>query len=226
MALVLLVDDDVSLHSLLGKFLEQQQHTVIHAKDGREGLRLFFDKRPDIVVLDVMMPYLDGWDTLDHIREMSHIPVILLTAKDAEQDKLRGFQLRSDDYVTKPFSFAELAARIEAVLRRNSGEEANPEILRLGDLVLDSVRHVLTRGGKPIQLTPTEYKLLQTLMRQPGRIFTQEQFVAAVWGEEYAEEVGYIRRYIWHLRQKIEPDPNDPTYIHNERGIGYTLKLL
>src|SRR5664279_3336674 len=163
---------------------------------------------------------------LERIREMSRIPVILLTAKDAEQDKLRGFQLRSDDYVTKPFSFAELAARIEAVLRRNSGEQANPEILSLGDLVLDSTRHVLTRGGKPIQLTPTEYKLLQTLMRQPGRIFTQEQLVAAVWGEDYAEEVGYIRRYVWHLRQKIEPDPNDPTYLHNERGIGYTLKLL
>ncbi len=136
MALVLLIDDDVSLHSLLGKFLEQQ-HTVIHAQDGREGLRVFFEKRPDIVVLDVMMPYLDGWEALDRIREMSRIPVILLTAKDAEQDKLRGFQLRSDDYVTKPFSFAELAARIEAILRRNSGEEATMEILRLGDLVLE-----------------------------------------------------------------------------------------
>ena len=226
MALVLLIDDDVSLHSLLGKFLEQQQHMIIHAKDGREGLRLFFDRRPDIVVLDVMMPNLDGWDTLDRIREMSRTPVILLTAKDTEQDKLHGFQLRSDDYVTKPFSFAELAARIEAVLRRNSGEEPDSELLRLGDLVLDSVRHVLTRGGEPIQLTPTEYKLLQTLMRQPGRIFTQEQLVAAVWGEEYAEEVGYIRRYIWHLRQKIEPDPDEPTYLHNERGIGYTLKLI
>ncbi len=226
MALVLLIDDDVSLHSLLGKFLEQQRHTVIHARDGREGLRVFFEKRPDIIVLDVMMPNLDGWDTLERIREMSNVPVILLTAKDTEQDKLRGFQLRSDDYVTKPFSFAELAARIEAVLRRNSGEDVEAEILGLGDLVLDSVRHVLTRGGKPVQLTPTEYKLLQTLMRQPGRIFTQEQLVAAVWGEEYAEEVGYIRRYIWHLRQKIEPDPNEPTYLHNERGIGYTLKLL
>ena len=163
MALVLLIDDDVSLHSLLGKFLEQQ-HTVIHAQDGREGLRVFFEQRPDIVVLDVMMPYLDGWGTLDRIREMSRIPVILLTAKDAEQDKLRGFQLRSDDYVTKPFSFAELAARIEAVLRRNSGEESSSEILRLGDLVLElgaapanARRHANSAHSHGVQVTPNAY---------------------------------------------------------------------
>lgn len=186
---------------------------------------MLFEKRPDIVVLDVMMPHLDGWDTLSRIREMSKKPVILLTAKDTEQDKLRGFQLGSDNYVTKPFSFAELAARIEAVLRRNAGEETSTTILRIGELVLDSARHVFTRAGQPIQLTPTEFKLLQVLMLQPGRIFTQAQLVEAVWGEEYADEVGYIRRYIWHLRLKIEPDPNNPTYIHNERGIGYKLEI-
>jgi DNA-binding response OmpR family regulator len=225
MARILLIDDDISLHNLLGKFLEQQGYTVLHAYEGREGIRVVFDERPDIVVLDVMMPRIDGWDTLGRIREMSKIPVILLTAKSAEQDKLRGFQIGSDDYVTKPFSFAELAARIGAVIRRHSGEETNTEVLHIGELVLDASRHMLTRANQPIQLTPTEFKLLEVLMRQPGRVFTQEQLVAAVWGEEYAEEIGYIRRYIWHLRQKIEPDPNNPTYIRNERGIGYKLEM-
>jgi len=221
---ILFVDDDASLHNLLGKFLEQQGYTVTHAQDGHEGLRLLFEKRPELIVLDVMMPHMDGWETLDRIREVSRVPVILLTAKGTEQDKLRGFQIGSDDYVTKPFSFAELAARIGAVLKRNTGEEPKTEILHIGGLSLDLSRHMLTRDDQPIQLTPTEFKLLQVLMRQPGRIYTQEQLVEAVWGEEYAEEIGYIRRYIWHLRQKIEPDPNNPTYIHNERGIGYKLE--
>ncbi len=222
---ILFIDDDLSLHNLLGKFLEQQGYGVLHAFNGREGLRLLLEQEPDLIVLDVLMPKLDGWDTLDTIRETSKVPVILLTARDSEQDKLRGFQLGSDDYVTKPFSFAELAARIEAVLRRNAGHEPKTEQLSAGDLVLDSLRHVLTRSGQPIQLTPTEFKLLQILMRHPGRIYTQEQLVAAVWGTDYPEEIGYIRRYIWHLRQKIEPDPNAPTYIHNERGIGYKLEV-
>ena len=221
---ILFVDDDASLHNLLGKFLEQQGYTVTHAQDGHEGIRLLFEKRPDIIVLDVMMPHMDGWETLNRIREMSRLPVILLTAKSTEQDKLMGFQIGSDDYVTKPFSFAELSARIGAVLKRNTGDEPKTEILRIGGLALDLSRHVFTRDDQPIQLTPTEFKLLQVLMRQPGRIFTQEQLVEAVWGEEYTEEVGYIRRYIWHLRQKIEPDPNNPTYLHNERGIGYKLE--
>lgn len=225
MALILLIDDDKSLHNLLGKFLEQQNHTVIHASDGREGLRLFFEHRPEIVVLDVMMPQQDGWETLDRIRERANKPVIMLTAKDAEQDKLRGFQLGSDDYVTKPFSFAELAARIEAVLRRNTGDDANLSRLQVGELVLDPVRHIFMRNGQPIQLTPTEFKLLRVLMLHPGRVFTQTQLVEAVWGEEYTEEIGYIRRYIWHLRMKVEPDPDNPTYIHNERGIGYKLEV-
>jgi DNA-binding response OmpR family regulator len=225
MALILLTDDDESLHNLLGKFLEQQGHTVIHAHDGREGIQRLFAVRPDMVILDVMMPRLDGWNTLDRIREMSKVPVILLTAKDTESDKLHGFQLGSDDYLTKPFSFAELGYRIEAILRRNAGTETPSQVLQVGDLTLDLNRHVFMRAGQVIQLTPTEFKLLQVLMRQPGRIFTQEQLVEAVWGQEYSEEIGYIRRYIWHLRIKIEPNPDEPTYIHNERGIGYKLEV-
>lgn len=223
MSLILLIDDDSSLHNLLSQYLEQQGHHIVHAFDGREGIRQLYEQRPDLIVLDVMMPTLDGWSTLERIREMSSMPVILLTAKDTEADKLKGFQLGGDDYVTKPFSFAELAARIEAVLKRSAGNVTQPTLLQVGGLILDPVRHLVSRDGQVLELTPTEFKLLEVFMRAPGQVFTQEQLVSKVWGDEYADEVGYIRRYIWHLRQKIEPEPNDPTYLHNERGIGYKL---
>lgn len=223
MTTLLLIDDDPSLHELLGKFLEQRGYIVNHAHDGRDGLRAIFNQRPDLVILDVMMPQLDGWHALERIRDMSDLPVILLTARDAEQDKLNGFRLGSDDYVTKPFSFDELAARVEAVLKRVSSTQPPPDVLHVRDLLLDSTRHLVTRNGEPVELTSTEFKLLEILMQEPGRVFTQEQLVTCIWGEEYTEEIGYIRRYIWHLRRKIEPDPNDPAYILNEHGVGYKL---
>lgn len=225
MSTILLIDDDPSLHNLLSQYLEQQGHRIFHAADGREGLRQLFEQRPDLIVLDVMMPHLDGWATLERIREMSSMPVILLTAKDTEADKLKGFRLGGDDYVTKPFSFAELSARIEAVLKRSAGNNRQSPVLQVGGLILDPIRHLVTRDGQPIELTPTEFKLLEIFMRAPGQVFTQEQLVSKVWGDEYADEIGYIRRYIWHLRQKIEPEPNNPTYLHNERGIGYKLMV-
>lgn len=223
MTRILLVDDDLSLHALLGEYLTQQGYTMLHAYDGQVGLKLLFDERPDVMVLDIMMPKLDGWDTLQRIREMSDLPVILLTARDTEQDKLHGFGLGSDDYVTKPFSFAELTARIEAILKRASGNSPASSMLKVGNLMLDPIHHRVTLDDEPMELTPTEFKLLKILMQEPGRVFTQEQLVTRVWGEEYAEEVGYIRRYIWHLRRKIEPDPDNPQYILNEHGVGYKL---
>lgn len=226
MSKILLIDDDASLQNLLSQYLELRGYRTTHAGNGRDGLRHLFEERPDLVVLDVMMPELDGWVTLGRIREMSGVPVILLTAKDAEADKLRGFQLGSDDYLTKPFSFAELLARIDAVLKRSTSGAEQPSVLQVGGLVVDSSRHLVNRDGQPIELTPTEFKLLEVLMRAPGQVFTQEQLVSSVWGDEYFDEVGYIRRYVWHLRQKIEPEPNNPTYIQNERGVGYKLVAL
>lgn len=221
---ILLIDDDASLHTLLGEYLAQHGYKVSHAHDGQAGLKAVFEERPDLVVLDVMMPKLDGWDTLGRIREMSDLSVIMLTARDTEPDKLRGFRLGSDDYVTKPFSFAELVARIEAVLKRaTSSSLQSSDVLRVGNLVLDPLQHRITRDGDPLELTPTEFKLLNILMKEPGRVFTQEQLVTRVWGEEYTEEVGYIRRYIWHLRRKIEPNPDQPQYILTEHGVGYKL---
>lgn len=220
---ILLIDDDQSLHTLLGEYLQQEGYKVTHAYDGRTGLKAVFAERPNLVVLDVTMPRLDGWDTLERIREMSDLCVIMLTARDTEPDKLRGFRLGSDDYVTKPFSFAELVARIEAVLKRSTNNSQVSDILQVGGLRLDTLQHRVTRDGEPLELTPTEFKLLKILMKEPGRVFTQEQLVTRVWGEEYTEEIGYIRRYIWHLRRKVEPNPEEPQYILNEHGVGYKL---
>ncbi len=206
MSKILLIDDDASLRNLLSQYLQLRGYRAVHAANGRDGLRRLFEERPALVVLDVMMPELDGWSTLERIREMSGVPVILLTAKDAEADKLRGFQLGSDDYLTKPFSFAELLARIDAVMKRTTSSAAQPSVLQVGGLVVDPGRHLVTRDGQPIELTPTEFKLLEVLIRAPGQVFTQEQLVSSVWGDEYVDEVGYIRRYVWHLRQKIEPE--------------------
>ncbi len=222
---IVLIDDDRSLHLLLGKYLEQQNYQVSHAYDGQEGLQILHQEHGDLVVLDVMMPRLDGWKTLEHIREVSDIPVILLTARDTEMDKLQGFHLGSDDYITKPFSFAELTARIDAVLRRATHQyNTTDKILSIGDLVLDPTQHIVRLKDQLIELTPSEFKLLEVMMREPGRIFTKEQLVTRVWGDEYATETGYIRRYIWHLRSKIEPDPNAPQYIHTEHGVGYKVE--
>lgn len=229
MSQILLIDDDPSLHRLLGQFLEDVQHQVFHAQSGQEGLRLLFDHRPDLILLDVMMPKMDGWETCRRIRELTQVPIIFLTAKDDEPDRLQGFRLGADDYVSKPFSFPELVARVEAVIRRSmaKGETATPPdggVLVCGPFRLDKSRHLVTRNGQPLTLTPTEYRLLSVLMEHPGVVFSQEQLITAAWGPEYAEDTGYIRRYVWHLRKKIEPDPNQPEHLLTERGFGYRFE--
>lgn len=222
---ILLIDDDASLHQLLGQYLEDVDFQMFHAESGMEGLKLLFDHRPDIILLDVMMPRMDGWETCRRIRELTDVPVIFLTAKSDEPSRLEGFRLGADDFIAKPFSFAELTARVEAVLRRThkmpaSGKAENDSLV-CGPFELDHSRRRATKNGEPLELTPTEYKLLETLMTRANTIFTQTQLVTAVWGPEYADDTGYIRRYVWHLRQKIEDDPNHPQHLLTERGFGY-----
>jgi len=224
MTQILLIDDDRSLHRLLGQYLEDAGYTVLHAESGREGLRILFEARPDLILLDVMMAQMDGWETCQRIRELTNVPIIFLTARGDEPDRLKGFRLGADDYVPKPFSFPELVARIEAVLRRAAQAAVRKpaeDILVYGPFQLDRLRRLVTRDGEPLDLTPTEYRLLEVLMSQPGRVFSHEQLVTAVWGPEYADDTGYIRRYVWHLRRKIEPDPEHPRYLLTERGFGY-----
>jgi DNA-binding response OmpR family regulator len=224
MSRILIVDDDRSLLELLTDYLGRLGHEIRGVPDGQQALACFDDPPPELVLLDVTMPGLDGWQVLARIRAASQVPVIMLTARGEEPEVLRGFAGGADDYVTKPFSFAQLAARIKAVLDRVSldrREEAN--VLRGADLVVDVDRHRVLRGDEPVDLTPTEFRILETLMRQPGHVLSARQIVSAVWGAEYAEETGYIRRYVWHLRRKLERDPHDPRYIVNERSIGYVF---
>jgi two-component system KDP operon response regulator KdpE len=178
-----------------------------------------------LVLLDVMMPRMDGWETLTRIRQISHVPVIMLTAKDAEADKLRGLTHGVDDYVTKPFSFAELVARIQVILHRSKPQTdgSKPRRLVSGTLVIDVDAHRVTRAGKLIELTPTEFRLLQTLAENAGRVLTHEQLLESVWGYEAGEDTGYVKRYIWYLRHKLEDDPTKPEYILTERGFGYSF---
>ena len=219
---LLVIDDDRSLVELLSEYLGRAGHDVTGAADGRAGLEALSAVGPDLVILDVTMPGLDGWQVLARIRAVSTVPVVMLTARGDEAEILRGFAGGADDYVTKPFSFAQLAARVRAILDRSATAHADQgAILRGADLEVDTVRHRVLRAGVPVELTPTEFSILVTLLREPGRVLSPRQIVAEVWGAEYVDETGYIRRYVWHLRQKLEADAREPRYILNERGVGY-----
>lgn len=221
---ILMIDDDQNLSTLLCEFLRGQGYTTRCAANGRTGLREMFEHKSDLIILDVTMPQMDGWEMLKRIREVSDTPVIMLTARDDESDILRGFSLGADDYVTKPFSFAQLAARIKAVLARK-GDTTSSEHLTSGDLEVDIPTRRVLRDGQTINLTPTEFNLLVALMRRKGEVLSSEELARQVWGPQYATKVGFVRRYIWHLRQKIEHNPDEPQYIHNERGFGYRFQI-
>src|SRR5579883_2514297 len=220
---VLVADDEPDLLYAVKLYLEDEGYLVFTAVNGYEALDLLKERLPDVVVLDVMMPEPDGFETLKQIREFSTVPVIMLTAKGEEADKVRGLSLGADDYVTKPFSQRELLSRIQAVLRRAETPAFQPrtKIVVDDDLTIDFSRNEVWLKGKKVQLTPTEYRLLYHLVSNPGRILSHESLLAKVWGYEYREEEHYVRLYITYLRQKIEPDPSHPKYILTERGLGY-----
>ena len=221
---LLIIDDDKGLTQLLGDFLSSQGYNVRTVENGKLGLRAMYERAPGIILLDVTMPEKDGWETLKRIREVSNVPVIMLTARGDEADILHGFSLGGDDYVTKPFSFAQLSARMHAVLGRSSQENAADNKLSIDGLEVDIRLKRVLREGEPLALTPTEFKLLVTLMRHAGDVLSPKDLVKEVWGAQYTSEIGYVRRYVWHLRQKIEPDPDNPRYLHNERGYGYRFQ--
>jgi two-component system KDP operon response regulator KdpE len=221
---LLIIDDDRALLRALELYLDRHGYDVTIAHKGALGMRKLYERQPDLVVLDVMMPDMDGWEVLKRIRELTSLPIIMLTARDAEQERIKGLKMGADDYVAKPFSMRELEARIEAVLRRwraphETGEE--DRVFSDDHLVIDVDRAEVRCAGAPVDLTPTERKLLFLLAQNPGRLLTFEQILRHVWGFEYTDEKGYVRLYIWRLRQKIEPDPECPTYIQTEHGLGY-----
>jgi two-component system KDP operon response regulator KdpE len=222
---ILIIDDDLTLIDLLSQSLRKDGFRVLDADNGIDGLQKLYKHKVDLVILDVMMPRMDGWETCVRIRDISDVPVIMLTAKDEEDDALRGFQCGVDDYVTKPFSFSELTARVKAVLQRSrkGPSEVRKNMHIFNELVIDADNCHVTMRGKPVSLTPTEYQLLLALAENPGRILSHEQLLSQVWGPEYVGEPGYVKRYVWYLRQKIEEDPSNPEYIVTERGFGYKL---
>jgi DNA-binding response OmpR family regulator len=220
---ILVVDDEPDLLHAVRLYLEMEGYQVITATNGEQALEKLRTKLPDLIVLDVMMPEMDGFETLQEIRRVSNVPVIMLTVRGEESDKVRGLSLGADDYVTKPFSQRELLSRIQAVLRRAETPAFVPRtrIVVDEDLTIDFSRNEVWVKGKKVQLTPTEYRLLYHLVSNPGRIMSHETLLAKVWGYEYREEEHYVRLYITYLRQKIEPDPSHPKYILTERGLGY-----
>jgi len=221
---ILVVDDEPRMIGFIRKNLELEGHQVIEAHSGLEALEAIRTKLPDLVLLDVMMPELDGFETLRMLREFSSIPVIMLTAKGEENDKVYGLELGADDYITKPFSPRELTSRIKAVLRRFDMPSASPEqaILKVDDrLSIDFNRREVIVEGKHIKLRPTEYRLLYHLVENAGWTVPHDQLLAKVWGYEYRDEAHYVRLYVNYLREKIEEDSANPKYILTERGVGY-----
>ena len=225
-AKLLLVDDDATLLHFMHEFFIGEGFTIITASNGPDALRQAYREHPDLVVLDVMMPGMDGWEVTTRLREMADIPIILLTGKSAEADKLRGFQLGVDDYVVKPFSFAELTARIQAVLARiRRAQTPVRSVIPLGNLTLDLDKHEIRRGDQTIPLTPTEFRLLEALAAAQGKAVAEPDLALAAHGSDINDESTAVRRYIWLLRQKIEPDPSHPEILLTVRGFGYRLEI-
>jgi two-component system KDP operon response regulator KdpE len=225
---ILVADDEPRIIQFIKMNLESAGYEVCSASNGYEALQKLTEKLPDLIILDVMMPIMDGFEALENIRKISTVPVIMLTVKGDETDKIHGLELGADDYVTKPFSPRELVARVKAVLRRVETPSPTPKIEIVVDdnLRIDFSRHKVIVRGQEVQLRPTEYRLLYHLVSNAGRVLTHEAILSKVWGYEYRDEDHYVRLYITYLRQKIEEDPKHPKYILNERGIGYRFKEI
>ena len=223
---ILIVDDDPDTVKMLNSYLRELGYTMLAAASAIEGLRTLFNERPNLILLDVVMPGMDGWEMAARVRELSDVPMIMVTAKDSEVDKLRGFNLGIDDYVTKPFSLMELSARVEAVLNRaEKARQANTQRHYIfGELVVDLDRRQVLRGDRPIDLTPTEFRLLQCLVENANTAVSEARLRETVWGALRGIDSGYVRRYIWFLRRKLEADPGHPQLIRTVRNYGYRLE--
>ncbi|MBC8332968.1 MAG: response regulator transcription factor [Anaerolineae bacterium] len=223
---VLVVDDEKTLRDFVRRNLEVRSFGVVTAANGLEALAIFNTQNIDLVILDMMMPRMDGLETTRRIRQHSTVPIIILTALDEESDKVRAFDLGADDYLTKPFGVGELLARVKAVLRRSRWAESPTRQGQLihGEIIVDLERHSVSVRGQGIKLTPTEFSLLIYLMEHAGKVLPHQAILRQVWGPEYGEETEYLRVYIGHLRQKIELDPSNPRCLLTERGIGYRFE--
>jgi DNA-binding response OmpR family regulator len=218
---ILVVDDEARIVKLVRDYLERAGFDVIAARDGETAMTLARVEQPDLIVLDLMLPGVDGLDICRRLRRESGVPIIMLTARVEEADRIVGLELGADDYVTKPFSPRELVARVRATLRRAKGQMGPATMLRAGDVELDTASLTAVVAGQPVDLTPTEFQLLATLVRQPGRIFNREQLLEAVHGVAFEGYDRSVDSHIKNIRRKIEPDPRKPRYIHTVYGVGY-----
>lgn len=223
-ARVLVVEDEPRLVQLLRAILEAAGYRVDVAPTGERALEHVALNMPDLVLLDIQLPgQLDGFAVAERLREFTMTPIIMVTAHAREEERLRGFAIGADDYVTKPFSARELLARVQAVLRRTQVQADSPARVDFGTLSINLATQQVTMGDEPLRLTPTEFRLLTTLARHPNQVITHNALLTEVWGAEYRDEIDYLRTYIRYLRRKIEPDPANPRYLLTQPGVGYRL---
>ena len=224
---ILLVDDEDAVQKLLAYPLERDGFRVLQARDGAEALELFDDERVDLVVLDLMLPKLDGLEVCRRLRSGSDVPIIMLTARGDELDKVLGLELGADDYITKPFSIREFRSRVRALLRRASAPRHQigaDETIEASELRIDPARRLVEVRGETVQLTYVEFELLRTLAENPGRVYTREMLLRALWGDSAYREPRTIDVHVRHLREKLERDPREPEYIFTVRGVGYRFR--
>jgi two-component system alkaline phosphatase synthesis response regulator PhoP len=218
---ILVVEDEARIVKLVRDYLERAGFDVLTARDGEIALQVARREQPDLIVLDLMLPGMDGLDVCRRLRRESGVPIIMLTARVEEADRIVGLELGADDYVTKPFSPRELVARIRATMRRVNGELGPATVIRAGDVELDTSAFTASVAGQPVDLTPTEFQLLATLARQPGRIFSREQLLEGIHGVAFDGYDRSVDSHVKNLRRKMEPDPREPRYIQTVYGVGY-----
>jgi two-component system OmpR family response regulator/two-component system alkaline phosphatase synthesis response regulator PhoP len=225
-ATILVVDDEEAIQRMLAVALAREGYRVVEALDGERALQLVTSERPDLILLDVMLPGIDGLEVCRQVRATSQVPIIMLTARDDEIEKVLGLELGADDYVTKPFFIAELRSRIRAVLRRadRSAWSASDDVLSVDGIVLDSARRTVQAHGSDVALTYVEFEILRTMMASPGRVFSRQSLLEAVWESADYRDPRTIDVHVRHLREKLEPNPREPVYIHTVRGVGYRFR--
>ncbi|MFQ5341633.1 MAG: response regulator transcription factor [Anaerolineae bacterium] len=226
MVKILIIDDEPTLHNLLSLALEREGYEVVSALSGLEGLRQAYRHQPDLIILDVTMPGMGGWETLKRLRQISDVPTVMLTARSGSEHTVRGLSLGADDYIAKPFDVEELLARIEAVLRRVQPEFLKDELVCYddGNLKINLATMQVERHGKPVELTPTEFKLLAALVRAGEVPVSRRELLTMIWGKPYSDDFNTLRVHIRHLREKVEDNPHSPCYIVTVKGVGYRFQ--
>jgi DNA-binding response OmpR family regulator len=224
MTRILVVDDEGDIRELLRELLGRAGHEVVEASNGSEALKLFYSEQPDFVTLDVQMPILDGWETLARIREVSDVPVMMLTARAEELDKVRGLRAGADDYLTKPFGRQELLARVSANLRRAGSRKRAPETYADGFVTIDFAQRAVRAGGEEVALTPLEFRLLAAFVQNPNHVLSHEQLLQLVWGDERAAERDQVKLYVGYLRRKLGTTDAEDSPIETVRGFGYRYR--